>query len=152
MYGRADENEAVIRLTIDAILLETMASLKGVEYDQHGEETTTPRKSPQMSLENPITYVYNTVEGKRQVTGRVDYTLWYGKQNEAETNLMVVEAKAVGEVPAGRYQAISYMGELTIRHHRNWWDDSVLMSYTSACSGRAQKGRPGQDPNLWNRN
>lgn len=111
MYGRADENEAVIRLTIDAILLETMASIKGVEYDQYGEETTTSRKPLQMSLKNPINYVYNTVEGKKQVTGRMDYTLWYGKRDEAETNLMVVEAKAVGGVPAGRYQAISCMGE-----------------------------------------
>jgi hypothetical protein len=124
VYGRAHENEAVIRLIIDAVLLDTLANIKRVEYDQNGDEkqpgkrasseTTTSRKSLQMSLETSVTYVYNTSEGEKQVNGRMDYTLWFGKRNEAETNLMVVEAKTVGGVQAGRYQAISYMGESTI--------------------------------------
>ncbi|KAL2838190.1 hypothetical protein BJY01DRAFT_251092 [Aspergillus pseudoustus] len=122
VYGRAAENQAVIRLTIDAVLLDIMTSIKSVDFNQYGEEkgpgkrasseTTTSRKSLQMSLENPITYVYNTAQGKKQVKGRMVYTLWYGKRNEAETNLMVFEAKTVGGVQAGRYQAISYMALL----------------------------------------
>lgn len=127
VYGRADGSEAVIRLTIDAVLSDILANIKRVEYDQNGDEkqpgkrasseTTTSRKSLQMSLETSITYVYDTSEGQKQVNGRMDYTLWYGQRNEAETNLMVVEAKTVGGVQAGIYQAITYMGESTIPDH-----------------------------------
>ncbi|KAL2865899.1 uncharacterized protein BJX67DRAFT_382283 [Aspergillus lucknowensis] len=53
----------------------------------------------------------------------MDYTLWHGKRNEAETNVMVVVAKTTGGVQAGRYQAISYMALIRDTRTKAGWLD-----------------------------
>ncbi|KAL2848178.1 hypothetical protein BJY01DRAFT_246503 [Aspergillus pseudoustus] len=129
VYGRAEQNEAVIRLTIDAIFLDLLANLK-TEFGQYEEgkgkgkrpstESTLSRKSLQMALETYISYIYPTRQSEgivdELIHGRIDYSLWYGKPEEAETNLLVVEVKHKNFLAAGRYQAISYMA--LIQHAR----------------------------------
>ncbi|KAL3458208.1 hypothetical protein BJX64DRAFT_267012 [Aspergillus heterothallicus] len=123
VYGKADPNEAVIRLKVDAILLEVLATIKRLELGQWGNEkslakrmsseTTIEGKSLQMALETPISYPmtlrYEKGPRRVEVRGRMDYCLWYGKPCEAETNLMVVEAKTLGKASEGEYQALCYM-------------------------------------------
>ncbi|PYH97695.1 hypothetical protein BO71DRAFT_465864 [Aspergillus ellipticus CBS 707.79] len=46
----------------------------------------------------------------RLLRGQCDYSLWYGAQEDLETNLVVVEAKALGGANEGAYQALIYMG------------------------------------------
>ncbi|KAJ0421222.1 hypothetical protein BJY00DRAFT_312403 [Aspergillus carlsbadensis] len=119
VYGQATQNEAVIRLIINAILLEVMATVKRLELGQYGAEkgqgkrsstdSTASGKSVKLALETPIQYVFNTNKGKKNFGGRMDYTLWYGPHEQAEAYMAVVEAKSPGQVKVGTYQAISYM-------------------------------------------
>lgn len=124
VFGRADENEAVIRLTVDAILLDILSSIK-MELEQYeggkGKRKRTSTEAPlghknlRMALETHIFYIFPTHGEKgvvdRLISGRMDYNLWYGNPREAETNLLVVEAKSRSAHAAGRYQAISYTGK-----------------------------------------
>ncbi|KAL4778346.1 hypothetical protein BJX76DRAFT_352681 [Aspergillus varians] len=131
VYGDADHNEAVIRLAIDAVFLDILASIK-IEFGQYEEvkgngkrpstESTLSRKRLQMALETNISYIFPThdpEEGvvEKLIRGRMDYTLWYGNPKEAETNLLVVEAKHRSSLAAGRYQAISYMAKSPLIQH-----------------------------------
>jgi hypothetical protein len=54
-------------------------------------------KDNKIGVETEITHVLpNMPEDRRmdmKVSGRMDYNVWYGRPREAETNLMVVEAK-----------------------------------------------------------
>ncbi|KAL2833002.1 hypothetical protein BDW59DRAFT_157144 [Aspergillus cavernicola] len=105
------------RTTVSSHLAHTLENIKLVAGREGAgkrasTETTLSRKSLEMALEAPISYVWPTVDGKKVVRGHMDYTLWYGKPSQAETNLMVVEAKKVGTTHAGRYQAISYMAHI----------------------------------------
>lgn len=43
--------------------------------------------------------------------GYVDYGLWYGEQGQAETNLIVVEAKRRLHASSGETQLLGYMGK-----------------------------------------
>jgi hypothetical protein len=128
VYGKADPNEAVIRLKIDAVILEILATIKRLERGQWGtekspgkrmsSETIVDGKSLQMALETPISYpmTLRFDDGPRrvEVRGRMDYCLWYGRPSEAETNLMVVEAKTLGKAGEGEYQALCYMCKSTV--------------------------------------
>jgi hypothetical protein len=121
VYGEANQNEAVIRLIIDAILLEVMATIKRLELGQYGDEkspgkrtsrdSTASGKSIKLALETPIQYVFNSNNGKKNYRGRMDYTLWYGPHEQAEAYMAVVEAKSPGQVKPGTFQAMSYMGK-----------------------------------------
>jgi hypothetical protein len=68
-----------------------------------------------MGVETEISYILptNQPEGTviKKVTGRMDYNVWYGQPREAETNLLVVEAKQRSGLLGGRYQAMTYMGK-----------------------------------------
>lgn len=107
VYGMVHRNEAAIRIVVDAVFLDILASVK--------KEIPLSRKSLHMVLETNISYIFPIQEEKgvveKLIAGRMDYTLWYGNPKEAETNLVVVEAKQSSALSKGRYQAISYMGK-----------------------------------------
>lgn len=53
-----------------------------------------------------------TVQGNnRQLEGHPDYSLWYGHQQDMETNLVVVEAKTTDALDSGLKQLLAYMGK-----------------------------------------
>ncbi|KAL3457305.1 hypothetical protein BJX64DRAFT_295970 [Aspergillus heterothallicus] len=129
VVGRAKHNEAAIRLTIDAIMLDILTSIKAEAGQSHigkgkgkrpSTESFTSVKSLKMAVETDIAYIFPTNnEGAiidKRISGRMDYNIWYGQPREAETNLLVVEAKHKNTLAAGRYQAISYMA--LIQHAR----------------------------------
>jgi hypothetical protein len=59
------------------------------------------------------THFFKTARFGRQrmkLSGRPDYALWYGDQENLETNLVIVEAKAPEEIGRGVNQLLAYMG------------------------------------------
>lgn len=144
VYGKAHRSEAAIRLMVDAVFLDVLTTIK----------RSSAESSLHMALETPHRLHLPTCsEGKfaeKLVQGRMDYTLWYGNPKEAETNLVVVEARHGYCLSAARYEAISYMGkQLT--------DGSLLVCYMliiyfSSNPTRPQQGWPGQDPHIWGHN
>ncbi|KAI9372524.1 hypothetical protein BJX61DRAFT_542613 [Aspergillus egyptiacus] len=123
-FGHAEKNEALVRSRIDAIVLTTLAAKKREEFRQHGggkapgQRTSTQSvasyRSLHWGLERTVKLPW-TVNGKRcLLSGKMDYALWYGRRDEGETNMVIVEAKKYGAVSLGRDQVIAYMGML---HH-----------------------------------
>jgi hypothetical protein len=124
VFGLAKKNEAALRLFIDAVLLDVLNAIKE-EAGQHegikgkgkrpSTESTLNLKDIYMGVETEISYILptNQPEGTviKKVTGRMDYNVWYGQPREAETNLLVVEAKQRSGLLGGRYQAMTYMGK-----------------------------------------
>ncbi|KAL2867259.1 uncharacterized protein BJX67DRAFT_381274 [Aspergillus lucknowensis] len=120
--GRAEQNQAVIRLTIDAASLDAAPTIKAGlgQYEggkgkgkRYSTESTIVGKNIQMVLEINVSYTLPTYDDEgvveKLVWGGMDYTLWYGSPEEVETNMLVVEAKSPNLLADGRYQAISYM-------------------------------------------
>ncbi|KAL4783775.1 hypothetical protein BJX76DRAFT_357679 [Aspergillus varians] len=123
-FGKAEKNEAVVRARIDAIVLTTLAAKKREELGQHGggkgsgkrtsTQSTKSYKSIHWGLERTLKLPW-VVDGKKcLLTGKMDYALWYGRKEEAETNMVIVEAKRYGSHAVGRDQVIAYMAML---HH-----------------------------------
>ncbi|KAJ0416358.1 hypothetical protein BJY00DRAFT_304238 [Aspergillus carlsbadensis] len=124
-------NEAAIRLFIDAVLLEVLTTIKdeGGQFEgakgkgkRPSTEGTVDLKDLRLGVETDISYIYPTKEkdGRtvhRRVTGRMDYNVWYGQHREAETNLVVVEAKQRTCAMAGRFQAAAYMALIQRARH-----------------------------------
>lgn len=50
---------------------------------------------------------------KEHMNGTTDYSLWYGKnpEEDQEANMVIVAAKKLGQLDAGYYQALAYMGK-----------------------------------------
>lgn len=49
------------------------------------------------------------------LTGRPDYGIWYGEEEELELNVVVMEAKKPHSGGAGVPQALAYMGKYLTR-------------------------------------
>ncbi|KAL2825326.1 hypothetical protein BDW59DRAFT_161803 [Aspergillus cavernicola] len=122
--GDTNDDEAAIRARVDAILLTTLAAKKRQEFGQYGEgkgkgkRTSTQSqgsfKSLHWKFEKSIKFPWRYKGKPHLISGRVDYTLWYGSPEEAETNMVVVEAKKYGDTSTGEHQALCYMGMI---HH-----------------------------------
>ncbi|KAL2870085.1 uncharacterized protein BJX67DRAFT_378631 [Aspergillus lucknowensis] len=123
-FGRAEKNEAVVRTRIDAIVLTTLAAKKREEFGQFGGEkgpgkrtstqSVSSYKSIHWGLERTIKLPWVVDGQKCLLSGKMDYALWYGRRDEAETNMVIVETKKYVSVSVGRDQVIAYMGML---HH-----------------------------------
>jgi hypothetical protein len=112
-------------LFIDAVILEVLTTVKDEAGQFEGlkgkvkrplTESTVELKDLRLGVETEISYIYPTKEKNgatvnKKVTGRMDYNVWYGQYREAETNLIVVEAKQKSGLNNGRYQAAAYMGK-----------------------------------------
>ena len=66
--------------------------------------------------ETPFWHVTRLGRKKKKLSGRPDYALWYGQQQDLETNLVIVEAKAPEEMGKGQKQVLAYMGKSEASH------------------------------------
>ncbi|PLB44234.1 hypothetical protein P170DRAFT_480001 [Aspergillus steynii IBT 23096] len=112
----SSETEAAVRSRIDVILYMTLADKKRKEHRAAGHrssmEALTQYRSIEFQAETDIKLPWTYKGEKRLISGRADYTLWYGEPDSPESNLMVVEAKTEGA--DGLKQAITYMAMV---HH-----------------------------------
>lgn len=69
--------------------------------------------------ETPFSHVTRLGGKKKKLNGRPDYALWYGQQQDLETNLVIVEAKAPEEIGKGQKQVLAYMGKPDASHQRH---------------------------------
>jgi hypothetical protein len=60
-----------------------------------------------MEIRNPVLACYAAWTEKKNLNGRPDYALWYGQQQDLETNLVIVEAKAPEEIGKGQKQVLA---------------------------------------------
>lgn len=52
------------------------------------------------------------VDGKEtRLTGRPDYTVWYGPHAEIATNMVAIEVKTQNDFGRGETQLLAYMGK-----------------------------------------
>lgn len=68
------------------------------------------------------TQFWKTVEmkdGKVKLSGRPDYSLWYGAQASLETNLVIVEAKTTERLGLAGQQLLAYMGKYHTSYRRH---------------------------------
>ncbi|GKZ78405.1 hypothetical protein AnigIFM56816_001963 [Aspergillus niger] len=110
--GDSEQNEALIRTRLDAIFLTTLAAKKRLEFSQSSHRSSSlsqgSYKSVHIQFEKHLKFewIYNKV--KCLLQGRTDYSFWHKDANMAETNTIIVEAKAVGKLDW--HQALAYMG------------------------------------------
>ncbi|KAL2851633.1 hypothetical protein BJY01DRAFT_244966 [Aspergillus pseudoustus] len=119
-FGDVPMNEAIVRVRLNVILLTTLAVKKREEFGQYGREkqpnkrtstdTADSYKSLHWALETHVSYNVTYKNKTTLVRGRMDYALWYGNRDEAETNMVVVEAKRKGSYGEGLHQALAYIG------------------------------------------
>lgn len=109
---------------MDVIVLTILAAKKREEFRQHGLAKTSSNrtsvssalsyKSIHFGLETSIELPWPHKGQLKLIKGKMDYVVWYGKSEEAETNMVVVAAKRRGEASRGMYQARTYMGKSTL--------------------------------------
>ena len=77
------------------------------------EEGHLPEEAYSMSWghETPFYMVVKIDKVRKLLSGRPDYSLWYSRQSDLETNLVVVEAKTTEELSGGEAQLLGYMGQ-----------------------------------------
>ncbi|KAK1143768.1 hypothetical protein N8T08_006169 [Aspergillus melleus] len=99
LFRKADENEALVRTKIDAVL-KTAWGIK-----QH--------TNVQIQLERKLKVNLPIDKPNVTIVGTADYAIWYGEEVDDEsTCVCVIEAKAPGK--DGRFQALSYMSRTLI--------------------------------------
>ncbi|GKZ36290.1 hypothetical protein AbraIFM66950_007323 [Aspergillus brasiliensis] len=107
-------NEAHTRVRIDAVLFSTLAAAKREERSTQNRLSSSSAQSVRsvhLQFEKDMKMEWTFPDKKRWlVSGRTDYSLWYGEPGEMEANLVVLEAKRMGEV--GVYQALICMAML----------------------------------------
>ncbi|KAL3475831.1 hypothetical protein BJX99DRAFT_259086 [Aspergillus californicus] len=120
--GDAEQNEASTRSRLDAIFLVTLAAKKREISATQGKRDSTQSialcKSLHWQFEMPIKLPWVYQKELHLISGRMDYSLWYGKPREAETNMLVVEAKRLNGVMGGAPQAATYMAMIAQARRR----------------------------------
>ncbi|OJZ85892.1 hypothetical protein ASPFODRAFT_33520 [Aspergillus luchuensis CBS 106.47] len=110
----APHNEAHTRARIDAVLFSTLAAAKREErsnQNRMSSSSTQSVRSVHLQFEKDMKMEWTFPNKKRWlVTGRTDYSLWYGEPGQMEANLVVCEAKRKGVM--GVDQTLVYMAML----------------------------------------
>ncbi|KAL2783186.1 hypothetical protein BJX66DRAFT_319013 [Aspergillus keveii] len=119
VFGKGDRKEAVCRARLNVILFTTLAATKKEEFGQYGRgkgankrvstESNASYKSLHWGLETSLCYPWTYDNATKMLRGRMDYCLWYGNHKNAETNMVVVEAKRSHNSMEGLNQALSYL-------------------------------------------
>ncbi|GLA86441.1 hypothetical protein AtubIFM56815_010706 [Aspergillus tubingensis] len=108
-------NEAHTRARIDAVLFSTLAAAKREErsnQNRMSSSSTQSVRSVHLQFEKDMKMEWTFPNKQRWlVTGRTDYSLWYGEPGQMEANLVVCEAKRKGVM--GVDQTLVYMGQYT---------------------------------------
>lgn len=143
-------------IRIDAILVTTLSAKKRQEFGQYGKEkdagkrsslqTLDSHKSVHLGCETSLKFPWKW-EGKPcTITGRMDYALWYGRRNEAEANLVVVEAKKTDGGAIAEGQVLCYMGKslsrLSVKAINRTYADFCKQFYTTPASKPAGPTQP----------
>lgn len=97
-------NEAEVWGSFNSILAATLSAVKDLQQ-------TTGTQCLRIAVEERLSYgPVMTSVGERIVQGILDYSLWYGKFQDMECNLIVCETKwAAGELDL--LQVLGYMGK-----------------------------------------
>ncbi|KAL4908447.1 hypothetical protein BDW74DRAFT_175129 [Aspergillus multicolor] len=133
LFHDRERHEAEIRSRVDTILVSILAERKRQDTTHgHGNRISTSSTSSFKSLhwqyETLLRMPWKLLDGKTyNLGGRLDYSLLYGRCEEAETNVVMVEAKTFGESSGGEHQALSYMAML--HHARKKAGRSVVPIY-----------------------
>ncbi|OJJ03764.1 hypothetical protein ASPVEDRAFT_73397 [Aspergillus versicolor CBS 583.65] len=106
-FGDTEQNEAVVRTRVDHGLAKTSSNRTSVS-------SALSYKSIHFGLETSIELPWPHKGQLKLIKGKIDYVVWYGKSEEAETNMVAIKAKRRGEASLGMYQARVYMGMI---HH-----------------------------------
>jgi hypothetical protein len=106
-----------MRSRLDVIFYLTHADTQRSAY--YRNELITPRVAQYIdevhfATEKQISQSITYQQAQRHLNGFMDYTLWWGHRDDLETNLVVVEAKALGGASLGMKQALVSMGECTL--------------------------------------
>ncbi|OGM39180.1 hypothetical protein ABOM_012213 [Aspergillus bombycis] len=117
--GESPQNEAFIRARVDAVLLTTLARKKREELGQHGLEKSSRKRASTSSVESFKSLHWQFERHMKlrwpyrdeicMISGKTDYSLWYGDPTNPQSNLVVVETKRRGN--DGRYRCLCYMGK-----------------------------------------
>ncbi|KAL2861894.1 hypothetical protein BJX68DRAFT_223469 [Aspergillus pseudodeflectus] len=119
VFGKGDRNEAVCRARLNVILFTILAAKKKEEFGQYGRgkgankrvstESNASYKPLHWGLETSLSYPWTHDNTPKLLRGRMDYCLWYGNHKDAETNIVVVEAKRSHNSMEGLNQVLSYL-------------------------------------------
>ncbi|KAL1968251.1 hypothetical protein VTN77DRAFT_2086 [Rasamsonia byssochlamydoides] len=104
--GQDPTNETTARWRLDAILQER------VRAEQRRVATEFPsslKKPVALTAESQLEYEFDYKGQQHLMTGREDYSVGYDDTGMS-TNLVIVEAKARGQLHSGCAQCLSYMG------------------------------------------
>lgn len=106
-------NEGRARSKIDPVLFTTLASCKRAELNRiksaSSFESLSRYESVQSQHETELKLPWFYKKSRVTLTGKADYSLWYGDYEDQESNLLIVEAKREGG--DGFYQVLAYMGK-----------------------------------------
>jgi hypothetical protein len=97
------QTEALARSRLDVILLLTLAMVK--------ERLAGKGQSMSWQSEMYMKIRCHYDDHDRMLNGYPDYCLWYGQSREAETNLVIAEAKSKSNADSGETQLLTYMGK-----------------------------------------
>jgi len=134
----------MISAQLNIIMVSILAAKRREAYRLGAIETLASYKSLRWMRESKTLRFTWVIRGKRtRIQGRMDYALWYGSRANAETSLVVVQAKEFYHASSCVPQAISYMG-MQVSSARS----GSLINYSSDSLPRPQKGRPLQLANI----
>jgi hypothetical protein len=107
-----------MRSRLDVIFYLTHANTQRSAYYGNNDELITPHVAQHINevhfiTEKQISQSITYEKAQRNLNGFMDYTLWWGHQDDLETNLVVVEAKARGGASSSMKEALVSMGECT---------------------------------------
>lgn len=108
------QNESLARIRIDLLFIAALAARKtahrGASEPRESFESLREYRSLHMQVETRVHLPWKYKGKLTDLTGKMDYSLWYGEDpTSQESNLVVVEAKSCAH--NWFYQAICYMGK-----------------------------------------
>jgi hypothetical protein len=106
--ARSPANEAIVRMTIDSLLIFAHEIAAASLSDQ---QVNT------ISIQAEKTWKYTSVKHRSKeyvLLGRPDYGAWYGDPQHDALNLVAVEAKRADASSNGLPQALAYMGKYLV--------------------------------------
>ena len=68
-------------------------------------------RSLHLQFEKELSLSWEIDKTPWNITGRVDYSVWYGSPGELEVNCIMVEAKKLDDAGAGVKQCLACMGK-----------------------------------------
>ncbi|OJJ53080.1 hypothetical protein ASPSYDRAFT_541022 [Aspergillus sydowii CBS 593.65] len=114
-FGRARQNESLIRVRVNTIMLAALAGQKRdgfYKYQQEkGPDNYLNVNSIRWGVENEITVPWLYKSKRWLIRGTIEHVLWYGSQKRMEGNTVVV-VKGLSHPSIGLHEAMSYMAIL----------------------------------------